>query len=266
MAIAELKALGLIDDALLPARPDAVLDRLVRRRMEEAARDLQQIGALWETVRDLGSGDRRFEMVERIEGMAAVQARLSATRRKESLNVKKAPIGSKSSYNDDTSASFTEKLASGMTSRTIVPADSLADPDQLEYARRMTGLGDLHRVVTGHVRPFFILDRATAFVRIDPSDGAPGALVIRQPGVVATFVDLFEHLWASGRDLDEQVLTALERQVLSALATFSKDELAARAVHVSVRKYRTHVADLMARLGASSRFQAALLARERGWI
>jgi DNA-binding CsgD family transcriptional regulator len=35
---------------------------------------------------------------------------------------------------------------------------------------------------------------------------------------------------------------------------------------VSVRKFRAHVADLMARLGAATRFQAALLAKERGWL
>jgi DNA-binding NarL/FixJ family response regulator len=35
---------------------------------------------------------------------------------------------------------------------------------------------------------------------------------------------------------------------------------------MSLRKYRTHVADLMGRLGASTRFQAALRARERGWL
>lgn len=35
---------------------------------------------------------------------------------------------------------------------------------------------------------------------------------------------------------------------------------------MSVRTYRRHVADLMQTLGAASRAQAALLARERGWI
>ncbi|MEU2593533.1 helix-turn-helix transcriptional regulator, partial [Streptomyces albidoflavus] len=35
---------------------------------------------------------------------------------------------------------------------------------------------------------------------------------------------------------------------------------------VSVRTYRRHVADLMQLLGAASRAQAALLARERGWV
>lgn len=37
-------------------------------------------------------------------------------------------------------------------------------------------------------------------------------------------------------------------------------------VNVSLRKYRAHVADLMSRLGAATRFQAGMLAKERGWL
>jgi DNA-binding NarL/FixJ family response regulator len=35
---------------------------------------------------------------------------------------------------------------------------------------------------------------------------------------------------------------------------------------VSVRTYRRRIAELLAALGAGNRAQAALIARERGWI
>ncbi|GAA3474226.1 LuxR C-terminal-related transcriptional regulator [Nonomuraea roseola] len=121
-------------------------------------------------------------------------------------------------------------------------------------------------MTTGLNRKLVLLDRSVAFVQIDPADRLAGALMIRQPGVVATLVDGFEMMWARGRDLNEPPLTAVEHQVLQALALYDKDETAARAVNISLRKFRTHVAELMNRLGAGNRFQAALLAKERGWI
>jgi DNA-binding NarL/FixJ family response regulator len=35
---------------------------------------------------------------------------------------------------------------------------------------------------------------------------------------------------------------------------------------VSLRTYRRYVAELLARLGAANRFQAAIVAKQRGWI
>ncbi len=51
-----------------------------------------------------------------------------------------------------------------------------------------------------------------------------------------------------------------------ALTPATKDESGARDLGISVRTYRKHVASLMPRLQATNRFQAALLARERGWF
>jgi DNA-binding NarL/FixJ family response regulator len=58
----------------------------------------------------------------------------------------------------------------------------------------------------------------------------------------------------------------IEQQVLRALTCHDNDEAAARSISVSVRKFRAHVAELMARLDAGTRFQAALRAKERGWL
>ncbi|MFB8139970.1 DNA-binding response regulator [Streptomyces parvus] len=60
--------------------------------------------------------------------------------------------------------------------------------------------------------------------------------------------------------------SGIERRVLVSMCTVGKDEAGARELGVSVRTYRRHVADLIQTLGAASRAQAALLARERGWI
>ena len=77
----------------------------------------------------------------------------------------------------------------------------------------------------------------------------------------------------SGRDngagLDgtaDEALSAAELLLLALLGDGLKDEAVARALGVSVRTVRRMVAELMHRLDARSRFQAALLAQRRGWL
>ncbi|MFF0530964.1 LuxR C-terminal-related transcriptional regulator [Nocardia amikacinitolerans] len=70
----------------------------------------------------------------------------------------------------------------------------------------------------------------------------------------------------SARRIHERPLSATELRVLQALTCHDTDETAARSMNVSVRKFRTHVAAAMDRLGARTRFQAALLAKEKGWL
>jgi DNA-binding NarL/FixJ family response regulator len=54
--------------------------------------------------------------------------------------------------------------------------------------------------------------------------------------------------------------------VLMLMSSGVKDEAAARQLNVSDRTYRRHVADILSRLGASSRFQAGVEAVRRGWL
>jgi hypothetical protein len=54
--------------------------------------------------------------------------------------------------------------------------------------------------------------------------------------------------------------------VLSFLAVGSKDATAARELGMSVRTYRRHVAEIMRRLDAVSRFQAGVRAMELGLV
>jgi DNA-binding CsgD family transcriptional regulator len=264
----ELRALGLVDDLLMPLPPAAAVDLLVRRRMERASREIASLDAAFDVVRDLAEEARRgrtVELVERLPDVAEVNRRVSAMPgRFETMNAKRFPRSKP--FSEEAARRYRRQLADGMVGRTLVSATALELPEDLAYARQMHGLGDLHRVSTEPYPPLLIIDRRVAFVLVDPDRPTAAALMIGQPGIVAVLVDLFERLWARALDLDGLELTATEAQVLRALAEHSKDETAARALNMSLRKYRTHVADLMGRLGASTRFQAALRARERGWL
>jgi DNA-binding CsgD family transcriptional regulator len=81
---------------------------------------------------------------------------------------------------------------------------------------------------------------------------------------------LFEAAWAAADELeaflvsDRPLLDARARAVLKALGSGATDEAASRRLGMSVRTYRRSVAELLAVLGAGSRFQAGVRAGQLG--
>lgn len=165
-------------------------------------------------------------------------------------------------------------LRRGIRWRTVAGPEALADPDTLAYLRELVAHGAEVRATDQAIRRMVVWDRSTAMVPVDPDDYLRATLVIRQAGVVANTVAWFEQVWSSGRELPAAPtetpapapLGPLERRVLDVLARTDKDEAAAREMGVSLRTFRRYIADLMQRLGAANRFQAGLLAKEKGWI
>jgi DNA-binding NarL/FixJ family response regulator len=105
----------------------------------------------------------------------------------------------------------------------------------------------------------------------DLSSGRRSYSVITQPATVQGVTSLFEAAWRSATELavyDAQVaeIRQLAPQVLDLLGQGVKDETAARVLGLGVRTYRRRVAELMDALGAESRFQAGVRARELGLV
>ncbi|MER6911300.1 helix-turn-helix transcriptional regulator [Streptomyces sp. NPDC000594] len=115
-----------------------------------------------------------------------------------------------------------------------------------------------------------VVDRRLAVLASPrPAGGGPRIYsVVREPGVVAGVRALFTTAWETSIDLDAYRRTpfprlgAAERSVLRSLAAGHTDATASRLLGVSLRTYRRRVAALMTALGARSRFQAGLRARE----
>ncbi|GAA2711358.1 MULTISPECIES: LuxR family transcriptional regulator [Streptomyces] len=116
-----------------------------------------------------------------------------------------------------------------------------------------------------------VVDGRAALVVAESAVGRR-ASVIRLPEVLHTLQTLFESVWANAVPAGEPLVfgdrdrAALARQVLGALRAGVTDEVAARELAVSVRTYRRYVAEIMALLGASSRFQAGVRAAELGLL
>ncbi|HEU5469251.1 MAG TPA: hypothetical protein VFV67_01255 [Actinophytocola sp.] len=165
-------------------------------------------------------------------------------------------------------------LRRGITMRVIYAATVLDDEANRSYLRELTGAGAALRVTGARLERMVIMDERVAVIPIDPQDSARGALVVRQPGLLGGFLQLYQRLWDEAKPITwpgqesepEPEPTEDDRQVLKLLASGCTDEAAARDVGISVRHLRRRVARLMSRLGAASRFEAGAEAARRGWI
>ncbi|MFH9242027.1 LuxR family transcriptional regulator [Streptomyces anulatus] len=165
-------------------------------------------------------------------------------------------------------------LRRGVRVRTLVGSDAPTPPTGADQLRRLRSHGAEVRVAEGLSELVLVYDRRTALVPVDAHDIDRGVLCIEESGPVSSLVTLFERLWAAATDLADRPAskpgtdspTGTQRTVLLLMCTATKDEVGARAAGMSLRTYRRHVSDLLALLGACSRAQAALLARERGWV
>ncbi|TXS06836.1 LuxR family transcriptional regulator [Streptomyces sp. col6] len=116
-----------------------------------------------------------------------------------------------------------------------------------------------------------LVDGVTGLVVAESAVGRRASL-IRAPEVLHTLHTLFAGVWSNAVPANERIVfgdrdrAALARQILGALRAGVTDEVAARDLTVSVRTYRRHVAEIMALLGASSRFQAGVRAAELGLL
>ncbi|MBZ6283047.1 helix-turn-helix transcriptional regulator [Streptomyces olivaceus] len=119
-----------------------------------------------------------------------------------------------------------------------------------------------------------IVDTTAAVVGGLPGEDPESVLLFSGKPVVLAVRALFEAYWDhSDRfpcddfgDAQADEVTPQERKLLELLAEGLTDGAVARALGISVRTERRKVAELMDRLGVSSRFAAGVQATRRRWI
>ncbi|MFE9788102.1 response regulator [Nocardia salmonicida] len=135
----------------------------------------------------------------------------------------------------------------------------------VELLRITPGAGTL--IVTSHGRPGYLKRALSAGVRgflPKTTSAATLAEVIRSVHNGGRYVD--PELAAEAISAGDTVLTAREADVLEFAADgASVDDIAKRA-HLSPGTTRNYLSSAMTKLGVSNRYEAALKAREKGWI
>ncbi|MFD8099452.1 response regulator [Nocardia fluminea] len=135
----------------------------------------------------------------------------------------------------------------------------------VELLRITPGAGTL--IVTSHGRPGYLKRALAAGVRgflPKTTSAVTLAEVIRSVHDGGRYVD--PELAAEAISAGDTVLTAREADVLEFAADGASVEDIARRAHLSPGTTRNYLSSAMTKLGVSNRYEAALKAREKGWI
>ncbi|GAA0294104.1 hypothetical protein GCM10010302_35930 [Streptomyces polychromogenes] len=284
-AVERLTALRLLhrSDAsggLRPADPALGLRDLLNERKRELAGRQEAVARceagmaeLVGTYSELYAG-RTQPVAQRFLGVEAVQERireLSAEAVSECLTFN--PGGAQSRASLAASKPLDRALLErGVRMRTVYLDSVRNDAVTTEYAEWLTDLGGEVRTAPSLPVRMLLFDRRTVIVPADPENTRKGAVQLAEPGVVVGLAGLFDRVWESAvplgtrQDRDEEGLTRQEKELLRLLGTGLTDEAAGRRLGLSLRTVRRMMAELMKRLGASSRFEAGLRAARREWV
>ncbi|MFD2795355.1 DNA-binding response regulator [Promicromonospora vindobonensis] len=173
---------------------------------------------------------------------------------------------------DEHSAMYRRRRPDDVRIRKVYRSGTLLDPVAAQaLARARDQHGAQIRITSGEINETIVLDQRLVILAGDLSAGRRSFSIITQPEAVQGVISLFEAAWRSATDLsvyDTQIaeIRHLAPQVLDLLGQGIKDEAAARTLGLGVRTYRRRVAELMDALGAESRFQAGVRARELGLV
>ncbi len=164
-------------------------------------------------------------------------------------------------------------LRRGIKTRALYQHTALRDRATRSYLNELADNGAKIRFASSVPGRSLVVDRDVALLPIPTTElGRHGLAVVREPNVISWVVATFEQLWAEASPLedvihhqrDETELDHTRAAILRLMAEGEKDEAISRRLSISVRTCRRHIADYMAQVGATSRFQAGVIAARAG--
>ncbi|QMU79803.1 hypothetical protein GXW83_32995 [Streptacidiphilus sp. PB12-B1b] len=166
-----------------------------------------------------------------------------------------------------------EALERGVRFRVLYQHPTRAQLSLRSHVAAIVKAGAQVRTADQLAERMFIFDREVAFIpKRSSTDQAPGAVVVREPVLIAFLCALFDQFWVSAVPFItdgpgyQNVSDDLRLAILGLLSQGLKDEVVARRLGMSVRTCRRHIASLMQELGAESRFEAGVKAAQLGLL
>jgi len=165
-------------------------------------------------------------------------------------------------------------LGRGVVTRALYQHIALRDRSARSYLRDLAVHGARIRLAPTVPGRSIVVDREVALLPAPPNEPGSWLAVVREPNVVAWIVSTFEQLWADASPLDELLdqqhiepeVDETRLAILRLMSDGEKDEAISRRLSISVRTCRRHIADYMAQVGATSRFQAGVIASRNGHL
>ncbi|WP_018348760.1 helix-turn-helix domain-containing protein [Longispora albida] len=254
----------------VPAPPEIGIDALVLRRQERLEGLRGQARDLARQMADTPHG-RPGDLIEVIEGDAPimhhlVSMQLGAQREVDIVDCPPYLFGQSSDNDEERQA-----LRRGVRYRAIYHAPVLDQPGKLANVLDFIGLGEQARVLPDIHLKMIIVDRQLAMIPLRLAEAETGVrILVRQSPLLDALVTCFGLLWEEAVPLGSLPGPGgpgdRDRELLAMLAAGLKDRAISRALGVTERTVTRRVTQLMAHLGARTRFQAALQAARRGWL
>ncbi|MDP9181780.1 MAG: LuxR C-terminal-related transcriptional regulator, partial [Actinomycetota bacterium] len=254
-------------DALVRSQHEA-LDRA-----QAFSRDLAQRAA---RSGDVHRPEQLVSVVVGREAMGSISQQMQRSARKEVLMFDRPPyVAPLSERGGGHNPEQPARMAAGVRYRTVFDQTVLDDPAIVARIRRDTAAGEEGRILADLPLKLIVVDRALALLPLlsGIDEDPPAALLVRSSVLVDSLVALFEALWHAASRLQlepsEDGLDVEEREartVVGLLAAGLSDTRIAHTLGISERTVRRKVATALSLLGAETRFQAGLRAKERGWV
>jgi Sugar-specific transcriptional regulator TrmB len=257
--------------------PDIALDPLITRREDHLRLARQASQELMAAFRESSGRTHPAELIEIVIGVENIASRvyhLHETARGQLRAFDRPPYAMPPG---STSGIAARRIKEGVSYRAVYSSEAVAWPGRIDGDIR-TGCeqGEQARVRPHLPIKLLIIDDRVAFVPVNTGrrDEVEAALLIHPCDLFDALVALFELEWARALPLGSDPGGAASDQghpdddtaaLLLGLTAGLTDASLARSLGWSLRTTQRHLHRLMDDLGASTRFQAGLEARRRGW-
>jgi predicted transcriptional regulator len=267
-------------DQYLAVAPDVAIGTLIGRREEELRGARAEMHRLMDAFRDASRYTDPARSVEVLTGGDAIAQRfehLQDTATGQICTFDRPPYVREPGSNLERGRRLLRK---GIRYRTIYDRDAVAWPGRLENDIAIgCADGEEARVRVALPMKMIMADDRMAILPISSGNRAlDAAYVVYPSSLLEALATLFEAEWERAVPLrltpDGSAEEAPEsdrpgedhRRLLGLLAAGLTDEAIARALGWSARTTQRRLQSLMRELGATTRFQAGMAARERGWL
>jgi DNA-binding NarL/FixJ family response regulator len=285
-ALDRLESAGLVARAAgppvrhVPAPPDLAIEALVLRQHGELERLRAHAATLarryWASVEQSEQG----ALVQVVRGPEAVRQHAMQAQRaahREVMIIDRPPYlaGQPPGWNEEEMGA----LDRGVRYRVIYDASLLADGEATQRMFRYIEAGEQARTLSEVPVKMLVVDGEVAIVPLVLDEAAlHDCAIVRGSTLISALTTCFDALWARSVAVSsgaggvvaaaapDNAPSPLEQRIVRMLAAGVKDETIARQLEVSSRTVNRYMDRIMAKLGASTRFQAGLQAARLGWL
>ena len=280
-AFALLRDLGLLTkdpgtDFYTPVDPSSVQSRVVSPLGQEGAKLLEESSQWAKAFSSLTHAWRRApQSAERgpfahihDEAIAPFIAGLVADAEEELLTAQ-PQTGRNPQALARAALSDTAALERGVKMRTLYQHSARRSAITHKYVTAVTARGAEVRTLDEFFNRMIVIDRRVAI--IPGPDNLRTAIAVREPGIVAYLVDIFQRTWERGRpfaDHESSMMKGIAAEqramTIRMLIEGHADPVSAKRLGVSPRTYAGYVADLKAEYEAETRFQLGYTMGSKG--